>query len=88
MFKYHHSILPTVLNTLFLSNMSVHGHYTRQQNLLHVPISSPIMSKTVRVTGVAIYNHFASLLSMDMTYDSYKYNLKVFIREHGIDDIL
>ena len=88
MFRFHHGILPPVFDNLFVPNRSVHSHETRQINQLHVPLRSTLMSKTVRVTGVTLYNHFDELVSMDMTYDSYKYNLKKFIRENSTGDIL
>ena len=89
MFKYHHGILPPVFKDLFLSNMNVHSHFTRQHRNLHVPLSGKtILSKTVRVTGVTLYNHFNRHLSMGMTYDSYKYNLRKFIRDHDISNVL
>ena len=89
MYKYHNGILPFVFNDLFVLNASVHTHYTRQHNQLHVPrICSTLHSRTVRVNSVALYNYFDRFLSMRMTYDSYKYNLKNFIRENGIGGIL
>ena len=89
MYKYHHRILPPVFHDLFVSNNTVHSHFTRQQSHFHVPLAlTTIMSKTIRITGVTLYNHFESLLSMDMTYDSYKYNLRTFIRDHDISNIL
>ena len=88
MFKYHHGILPPVFDNLFILNRSVHSHETRQINHLHVPLRTNLMSKTVRITGVSLYNHFYGLISMEMTYDSYKYNIKKFIRENGIGAIL
>ena len=89
MYKYHHGILPPVFANLFVPNVTIHGHFTRQQSLLHVPIArTTLLSKTVRVTGVTLYNHFDSLLSMEMTYDSYKYNLRRFIRDNDTHNIL
>ena len=88
MYKYHHGILPPALDDLFLSNGSVYSRFTRQQSLIHVPARTPIMSKTVRITGVTIYHYFNNRLPIAMLYDSYKYNLKMYIRDNDISDIL
>ena len=88
MYKYHHGILPPALDDLFLSNGSVYSRFTRQLGLIHVPARTPIMSKTVRVTGVTIYHYFNNRLTIAMLYDSYKFNLKMYIRDNDISDIL
>ena len=40
------------------------------------------LSKSVRVTGVSLYNHFKSLICLKVSYVTYKYNLK----RHIIDN--
>ena len=89
MFKYHQGVWPPVFKDLFLSNMNLRSHFTRQYHNLHVSLNGKtILSKTVRVTGVALYNNFNSHLSMGITYDSYEYNLRKFIHDHDISNVL
>ena len=38
MYKYHHSILPSIFPDFYVRNNSIHKLHTRQQNLLHVPL--------------------------------------------------
>ena len=89
MFKCHHNILPSVFQSFYVYNLSVHDHFTRQLHQLHVPLAkSTLSSTTVRISGVKCYNYFVNHISLNMSYDSYKYNLRRVIREHGILDIL
>ena len=79
----YHGILPPAFD-----NMFVHSHFTRQHDLLRVPMIRTNLSKTIRVTGVTLYNNFNDTVSMERTYDSYKYNLEKFIRENDPNEIL
>ena len=88
MYRYHHDILPSAFDNMFVSNMLIHSHFTRIQHLLHVPIIRTNVAKTIRVTGVTLYNYFHNHVSMERTYDSYKYNLKMFIRDNDASEIL
>ena len=83
MYKYHHSILPLIFSDFYVRNNSIHEHHTRQQNLLHVPlIFTKPLSKTIRVSGVTLYNHFSNSLCLKVSYVTYKGILK----RHIIDD--
>ena len=88
MFKYHRRILPDVFHDFFVSNTSIHSHFTRQQFHLHVPLQSPILSRTVRVTGVTLYNHFDSVLFMNVPYDSYKSTLRRYILNNDTSNFI
>ena len=77
MSKHHHDLLPSIFSDFYVQNKSVHEYHTRQENLLHVPlIGTAPLSKTVRVIGVSLYNHFKSLICLRVSYVTYKYNLK------------
>ena len=88
MYKYHHRILPNVFDDFFVSNASIHNHFTRQRYHFHVPLQSTLLSRTVRVTGVTLYNHFDNVLSMSVSYDSYKLTLKRYILNNDISDLI
>ena len=73
MYKYHHDLLPSVFSDFYVPNNSVHEYHTRQENLLHVPlIRTAPLSKSVRVTGVSLYNHFKRLICLKVSYVTYK----------------
>ena len=64
MYKYHHEILPSVFEGMFVSNSSIHTHFTRQHHQLHVPPPcKSLLSRSVRVTGVKTYNFFDNVIS-------------------------
>ena len=85
MFKYHRDLLPPVFENIFTKNESVHQHYTRQHDLLHVPISrSTTVSKTIRINGVKIYNYLFDKIPTEVTYDHYKRNLKIYIHQQDV----
>ena len=89
MFKYHHNCISPVFNDMFIVNNSVHEHFTRQQNHLHVPrFSTNLMARSVRVVGVRIYNNFDIFVSINLLYDSYKHNLKHFILKNDISGMM
>ena len=80
MYKYHHDFLPSIFSDFYVQNKLVHEYHTRRENLLRVPlIRTASLSKTVKVTGVSLYNHFKSLICLRVSYVTYKYNLKSHI---------
>lgn len=85
MFKYHYNILPSVFNDFFECNNLIHEHLTRQSNLLHVPLShSNLVSRTARIVGVRCYNYFSKILTWDVSYISYKKELKKHLLENDV----
>ena len=89
MYKYHHRILPSVFSDLYVRNNSVHEYETRQQNLLHVPlIFTKPLSKSVRISGVTLYNHFSNLLCLRVSYVTYKGTLKRYIIDNDTKNLV
>ena len=89
MYKYHHGILPSVFSDLYVRNNSVHEYETRQQNLLHVPlIFTKPLSKSVRISGVTLYNHFSNLLCLRVSYVTYKGTLKRYIIDNDTKNLV
>ena len=89
MFKYNGDLLPIVFENLFMRNILVHDHNTRQQNHLHVPLTrTTVVAKTVRVTGVKLYNYFHDKIQVGTTYDIYKGNLRKFIQLNDVNHLI
>ena len=89
MYKFHHELLPPIFAEFYEFNNLVHDHHTRQQNLLHVPlVHTRPLSKTIRVTGVSLYNHLNDQISLTVSYPSYKWNLKQYIIDNGISNLV
>ena len=83
MYKYHHDHLPPIFSDFYVQNNLVHDYHTRQENLFHVPlIRTAPLSKSVRVSGVSLYNHFKNLIFLRVSYVTYKYNLKRYILDN------
>ena len=71
MFKYHHKLLPPVVDELFqyTYTQSTHSMQTRQHYLLRVPmVRSELSRKTIRIRGVGVWNQI--LLSNINIYSS------------------
>ena len=83
MYKYHLGHLPPIFSDFYVQNNLVHDYHTRQENLLHVPlIQTAPLSKSVRATGLSLYNHFRNLICLRVSYVTYKYNLKRHILDN------
>ena len=89
MYKYHHNTLPSIFSDFFVRNNSVHEYDTRQQNLFHAPlIFTKPLSRTVRVSGVTLYNHFSNVLCLKVSYVTYKGILKRHIIDNNTMNLL
>ena len=89
MYKYHQNILPSIFSDFFVWNNSVHEYDTRQQNLFHVPlIFTKPLSRTVRVSGVTLYNQFSNVLCLRVSYVTYKGILKRHIIDNNTMNLL
>ena len=87
MFKFYRNMLPHVLDSLFTWNYVVHSQDTRQRGLLHVPLIRTFPHiRTIRVTGVRLFNHISKMFDMKYSYDTYKRHLKNYI--FNCDDVL
>ena len=84
LYKFHHGLLPVIFGDFFAENSSVHNYNTRQANLMHVPLlRSRQASVSIRKIGVRSYNHFSSVLDIDVSELCYKYRLKTYILQKG-----
>ena len=80
MFKYYRNVLPHVLDGLFTWNYDIHNLATRQRSLLHVPLIRTFPHiRTIRVSGVHLFNHISKTLELIYSYETYKKHLKAYI---------
>ena len=79
-YKFMNRILPAIFDAFYIQNCEVHTYNTRQRDHLHTPLSSSDWkSRTVRISGVKINNHFTKYIRNDCSYASYKRNVKEYI---------
>ena len=77
MFKIYHDNVPPVCQSLFITNTSVHSHYTRQRNHLHVPISNSMcLSRTLRIKGVEVWNRIFDFIDVHCSISCFKNRLR------------
>ena len=82
-------ILPEIFEGLYIQNCEVHAYNTRQQNCFHTPVSnSDWRSRTVRISGVKINNHFMKYIDYDCSYASYKRNVKKHITSNDLSFLM
>ena len=79
-FNYNNELLPEIFRDFFVGNSSIHDHFTRQVDNLHVPIFRLSQSyRTVRCFGVKTFNYFLTRIRMNCTYCTYKRHLKHYL---------
>ena len=84
MFKYRRDLLPTIFDNVFRMNSQIHSHNTRQ--LFHVPqIIRLKRQSTVVYQGPIIGNYFAHKLNHDRTINTYKKDLRTYLRLNVIN---
>ena len=85
LFKYHHKSLPVVFSNFYTENTDIHTHFTRQQTLFHVPLFRTFqISRSIRRSGVSIYNYFIQHSNLNCSFITYKYHLKAFLLQNDI----
>ena len=85
LFKFHHRSIPDVFCNFFTLNNFNHEFETRQAVLMRAPmLKCDQATRSIRKLGVRSFNYFGSLLDMNCSLVSYKYNLKNHILDNGI----
>ena len=80
MFKFHNNKLPCIFNGFFIVNNTVHDHFTRQSSKLHVPVAKNVFTaKSIRHTGVFLWNSLSPKLNTNNSMSIYKYSLKQYL---------
>ena len=76
MYKYHHSMLPPVLD-MFVKNCQVHSCNTRQSDHLHVPKCRTELSKmSFKYQAVMVWNHIYQSVDVNIGIGAFKRHLK------------
>lgn len=84
-YNYNHNLLPEIFNNFYVQNSTVHSHFTRQANNLHVPISQCSQAyRDVRCFGVKTFNYFLPHIRMNCSYCTYKRHLKHYLINNEI----
>ena len=77
MFKVYQKKVPDIFQTFYVKNRDIHNYPTSSRNKFHVPLAkSYYTAKLIRTTGVATFNFLFDRVQLDVTYCSYKFNLK------------
>ena len=89
MLKYRYNTLPEIFEDFYERNENVHSHKTCIKHVFRMPlISSDIRKRTVRATGVRIFNHISRFLTLNEKVESsipfFKSCLKSYIIDNDI----
>ena len=80
MFKFLNNKLPSLFNTMFIYNSSIHSYCTRQHSNFHLPkCKTDLRLNSFRYTSVKIYNELVNLLNYKKK--SFKKSLKIYLIE-------
>ena len=78
MYKYHHGLLPKILD-IFERNMDIHQYNTRQAIQLHIPIYKTELGKrSFHYQAVKIWNEIFLALRVNIKIGTFKKKLKTF----------
>ena len=88
MFKVFHKKVPLTFQSFYVMNRDIHDYPTSSRNKYHVPLAkSYYTAKIVRTTGVTTFNYLFDKVQFNLTYCSYKFNLKKFLVENNVNNI-
>ena len=78
MFKFNNHLLPNTFASLYVTNENVHNHNTRQRHHLHhTQTTSLALSKTIRHTGINLWNPLPQELKHTYRLSIFKQKLKL-----------
>ena len=84
MFKFNENQLPSIFDNVLKRNNQIHDHDTRQ--LFHVPLIIRVKRQsTVAYQGPIIGNYFAQRLNSNCTLNTYKKDLRTYLRKNALD---
>ena len=79
LYKYMNNRLPRIFENFYFMNNYHHNYQTRYSNLLRVPLSSTELRKrTIRFTGVTIYNELYSNVKFNVSFGTFKSTSKLY----------
>ena len=82
MYKYNQNLLPrlAIFNIMFVKNKDIHEYNTRQSDNLHVTRGKFVSYKTVRHTGIHIWNNISSnVMPSNNSLSTFKHNLRKYL---------
>ena len=83
MYKYSKDLVPLPIVELFTRNYELYNHYTRQSQSLHTAVGrNEATYKTFTFHGIRIWNYVSTKISVDVSYASFKYSSKLFIKNN------
>ena len=57
MYRYHNQCLPDIFSNYFCTNSSIHSHFTRNSNKLHISYArTDVMGFQIRICGPKLWN--------------------------------
>ena len=84
MLKHKKSLLPPIVNDMFIQNNTMYIHNTRQANNIHVSaFKSRLSQQTIRFTGTKLWNFMYSKLKMIISLSQKNHNNKKHIVANG-----
>jgi len=77
MYKFYHNMLPDIYQEMCVLTSSIHDKFTRQRENLSLPLikKNPYF-RTIRRTGVVMFNYFKTHIELGVSCSVYKYKLK------------
>jgi hypothetical protein len=80
MFKYHHGLLPNIMNDIFKKMDSTNTIVTRQKHSLILPCyKSQSAYNSIRFQGSKIWNKYHKAFNLQCSYFTFKQQLKMFM---------
>ena len=80
MYKFENNMLPELFSSMFTTNSQIHTYPTRTSSNLHIPIGNlKMVYRTVRYSGVKIWNNMKSKINISSNFLHYKFNLQQYL---------
>ena len=80
MYKYENNTLPELFSSMFTTNSQMHTYPTRTSSNLHTPIGNlNMVYRTVRYSGIKIWNNSKSKTIISSNFLHYKFNSRHYL---------
>ena len=77
MFKYVRSELPENFNDMYVKNVNVHNHKTRQGSYFHFPsVRTNVRKMVIAFQGILVWNNIAKYIDTECSILTFKKRLK------------
>jgi hypothetical protein len=77
MYKFYHNELPVMFKAFFTYKKNIHSYMTRNVCFLHLPLTKSVSySRTIKFTGVNLYNNYCDILDYNVSMSVFKNKLK------------